>query len=424
MKFPFLIIGGGLSGLAAGIRLARFVPDVCILERHSRVGGLNSFYHRHGLLLETGLHAFTNHATVSQKQAPLNLLFRQLKLSRKNFMTRAQKNSVISFRNYGTLSFTNDIHDLEQEIQSKFSKDVQGFRRLVRSVKEADPFNNPPSGTARSFLKTFIQNPLLAEMLLCPLLYYGSSCENDMDLGQFLIMFRSIYMEGLFRPEKTMREFLDFLVQHYTRLGGQLRLSTGISQIIHTNKQVSGVKLENGDFIECEHLLSTVGYEETLALLGEHDDREKQGNRLSFVENIYHVPFSENKELSALPTIAFYNNSKRLSYMRPDTAVDFSSGALCFPTQFSGLQNSEFFEIRSTHLANYHRWKTLSANRDAYIREKENIAAQSKICIEQHLGCSLHNIVHEDTFTPPYDCPIQQQKRRGRLWSAPENKRR
>ena len=42
--YDTIIIGAGMSGLAAGIRLAHFDQRVCILERHSAIGGLNSFY--------------------------------------------------------------------------------------------------------------------------------------------------------------------------------------------------------------------------------------------------------------------------------------------------------------------------------------------------------------------------------------------
>ena len=42
--YDTLIIGAGMSGLAAGIRLAHFEQRVCILERHFTIGGLNSFY--------------------------------------------------------------------------------------------------------------------------------------------------------------------------------------------------------------------------------------------------------------------------------------------------------------------------------------------------------------------------------------------
>ena len=42
MRYDTVIIGAGLSGLAAGIRLAYFDRSVCVLERHTTGGGLNS----------------------------------------------------------------------------------------------------------------------------------------------------------------------------------------------------------------------------------------------------------------------------------------------------------------------------------------------------------------------------------------------
>ncbi|MGC4072912.1 MAG: FAD-dependent oxidoreductase [Nibricoccus sp.] len=37
--YDVVIIGAGMSGLAAGIRLAHFGKRVCIFERHNAVGG-------------------------------------------------------------------------------------------------------------------------------------------------------------------------------------------------------------------------------------------------------------------------------------------------------------------------------------------------------------------------------------------------
>ena len=95
--YPLLIIGGGLSGLAAGIRFARFGKKVLILENHSKAGGLNSYYYRNGRLLETGLHAITNYAPPEDRHAPLNRLLRQLKIPRKAIKLQEQKFSEILF---------------------------------------------------------------------------------------------------------------------------------------------------------------------------------------------------------------------------------------------------------------------------------------------------------------------------------------
>src|SRR5439155_21848784 len=42
--YDVIIIGAGMSGMAAGIRLAYFDKSVCVLEQHYASGGLNYFY--------------------------------------------------------------------------------------------------------------------------------------------------------------------------------------------------------------------------------------------------------------------------------------------------------------------------------------------------------------------------------------------
>ena len=66
--FQDVIIGAGMAGLAAGIRLARYGRNVIILEKHNAVGGLNPFYSISGRKFDVGLHAMTNYVDVGVKE--------------------------------------------------------------------------------------------------------------------------------------------------------------------------------------------------------------------------------------------------------------------------------------------------------------------------------------------------------------------
>ncbi len=83
--YDTIIIGAGLSGLAAGIRLAYYEQRVCIVERHSTIGGLNSFYRLRGRNYDVGLHAVTNFAPPGTKKGPLARLLRQLRMKWDDF---------------------------------------------------------------------------------------------------------------------------------------------------------------------------------------------------------------------------------------------------------------------------------------------------------------------------------------------------
>jgi len=418
VHIPLLVIGGGLSGLAAAIRFARFNPGVLILEKHSRVGGLNSYYYRNNSLLETGLHAITNFAPPQDKSAPLNRLFRQLKLRRKDFTFHEQIKSEIFFTNHETLSFSNDFDLLHQEIVTKFPRCVVGFSRLLQIIKEYDPFQGAPFRSARTLLTATLDNPLLVDMLLCPLMFYGSSVENDMDLGQFVIMFRAIFQEGMFRPEGSIKDFLEILLKKYEECGGKIRLQAPVARFIHQNRKVTGVELENGEVIECDALISTIGHEETLACL-QVPLFQKQRPRLGFVESIFRLPADCQTILPQDKTIIFYNTNKQFRYQRPDNLADYSSGVICFPGNFQGLDAQPYYEVRATHLADYTSWKSLAADRPAYLAAKSDTASHSKLALEKIIGNFSQDIVYEDTFTP---LTIERftAKKEGAIYGCPD----
>src|SRR5437773_8470647 len=113
--YDTIIIGAGLSGLAAGIRLAYYEQRVCILERHYTIGGLNSFYRLRGRDYDVGLHAVTNYAVKGDKKGPLAKLLRQLRLSWEDFSLAPQIGSQIAFPDV-RLSFDTDIGLLAREV--------------------------------------------------------------------------------------------------------------------------------------------------------------------------------------------------------------------------------------------------------------------------------------------------------------------
>ena len=399
MHVPLLIIGGGLSGLAAALRFARFLPDVLLLEKHSRIGGLNSYYYRNNRLFETGLHAITNYAPPKVKNAPLNRLLRQLKIKRKELDLHQQNQSEIHFSNRESLLFSNDFSLFDSEIANKFPQSHQGFQNLLQIIDSYDPFKPLAFISARKVIQEQLNDELLTDMLLCPLMYYGSSIENDMDLGQFVIMFRAIFLEGMFRPGGTIKDLLDLLLNHYKGHGGNIRTNTGVSKILYTGKTIHGVELENGEEITCDYILSTIGSEETFDLLDQPSEMELLP-RLGFVENIFEIRPETVFSHSQDRTIIFYNTADKFSYRQPDQLVDFSSGVICMPQNFQDLPAAPFKEVRTTHLANYNQWKKLANDSSSYKTAKETTALSSLPVAEKILGNFSRNIVYRDTFTP------------------------
>jgi len=398
VKVPLLVIGGGLSGLAAAVRAARFVPEVLIIEKHTRLGGLNSYFYRNKTLYETGLHAITNYAPPREKSAPLNRLFRQLKLKRKDFSFCQQVQSEVIFLGCESLLFSNDFDLLLEQINFKFPHCIDNFQKLLLFINTIDPFQPSPFCSAKGKINEILGDRLLTDMLLCPLMFYGSSHENDMDLNQFVIMFQAIYLQGLFRPLGTIKEFLDHLLHHYHSFGGTLRTNAGAVKLLYKDSTVYGVKLENGEIIECDQVVSTIGLDETRKLLSK--EVEFIQPRLGFTETIYEIKPGESDSLPENKTIIFYNDSDKFSYGSPDDYVDHSSGVICFPGSFQGIERKNVVEIRATHLANYAKWKNIASSKDEYLALKRRTSRKTVTNLENIVGSFNTNIVYENSFTP------------------------
>jgi len=361
--FEVVIIGAGMSGLAAGIRLAHYGKSVLILERHNVVGGLNSFYSFDGRKFDVGLHAVTNFVRAGTKGAPLTKICRQLRIQWEEFGLAPQKvGSRVVFPDV-ELRFSNEFELLRSEVAQRFPRDLEGFDRLTQFVREYNAFaDDLKVESTRETLPNFIKEPLLREMLLCPLMYYGSARVGDMDLDQFVILFRSLFLEGFGRPFDGVRRILRVLQKRYRSLGGERVMKCGVKRIEVDSGKAKSLELDNGEVITADKVISSIGAVETRRLCTDQTEEaaEDDVGRISYVEAIS-VLNRQPAEFGWDDTIVFFSNQDEFFYDRPEGLVDANGGIICFPNNYDyedGLTLDEGF-FRITALANYDAWTTM-----------------------------------------------------------------
>lgn len=399
MDAPYdtLIIGAGLSGLAAGVRLAYYDQRVCILERHTTIGGLNSFYRLEGRNYDVGLHALTNFSPKGAKKGPLAKILRQLRIGWDEWSLAPQLGSRIAFPGVA-LDFNNDFDFFRSEIHRQFPKQKDNFERLVGQIADYDNLDfTHADRSAREVVSATIDDPLLAEMLFCPLMFYGSAREGDMDFAQFCVMFRSIFMEGLGRPAAGVRLILKTLVRKFRELGGELRLRAGVNRLDIEDGAISHVVLDDGSRLAARNVLSSAGWRETMRLChdGAHD--ACQSGQLSFVESIS-VLDCQPRTLGYDRTAIFFNDSNTFHWQKPDELVDVRSGVICSPNNFAYEAPPDEGMMRVTMLANFDRWQALD-DRDyrlAKLHWYDRMLASAARWVPDFRG----RVVATDMFTP------------------------
>ncbi len=421
-RYDVAIIGAGMSGLAAGIRLAHFGKKICIFERHNAPGGLNSFYSFAGRKYDVGLHAMTNYVPPGVKGTPLGKLLRQLRIEREEFALCPQKQSRIAFGPHGetSLRFTNDFAVLEAEIAAKFPAQIDGWLSLVQTVRTYDDVSlDAQPVSAREVVGRHLTDPLLTDMIFCPLMYYGSAQEHDMEFGQFVIMFKALFLEGFARPFEGVRLILRVLLEKYRAAGGERRMKCGVAKIIEQEGRAARLILDNGDEVSADQVISSVGFAETMRLCEPAHVAEAEQNTgaLSFIETITVL----NRQPAALgwsdDTIVFFNDSARFDYARPEGQVDLRSGVICLPNNFdyAGAELPEGL-FRVTCLADYSRWANLPE--EQYQTDKQRWFAEATRCARRFLPAVADDALATATITTDMFTPRTIRKFTGHLNGA------
>lgn len=410
MDYDVIIIGAGMSGLAAGIRLAYFGKRVCILEKHYAFGGLNSYYKLNNREFDVGLHAVTNYVPPGRTGGPLNKLLRQLRLTREDFDLHEQSFSEVRFPGR-VLRFTNDASVLIGEVAREFPAEADRFRALVLRVTEYDDGRlDMPHVATRPILREVLHDPVLIEMILCPLMFYGSAEEHDMDFTQFVTLFKSIYMEGFARPRAGVRTIIKTLVRKFREHGGEIKMRCGVQSINHDGVRATGVTLESGEALTADAVLSSAGYEETMQIARRQRDKVtrqqviqdsnvtgSEPGQLSFVESIA-VLNRPPAQLGHEATIVFYNDRDEFTYARPDEPVDLRSGIVCCPNNYEGHDKLQEGVFRLTWLADYKPWMTWNDGEYAATKAKYH---EEFIAVGQRFLPGFRNhVVFSDMFTP------------------------
>lgn len=396
--YDTIIIGAGMSGLAAGIRLAYYDRRVLLLERHTTIGGLNSFYRIGDRNYDVGLHAITNFTPKGAKSGPLSRLLRQLRISWDEFALAPQVGSKVAFPS-ASLAFNNDLELLCSEVARQFPAEKDRLRQFITQVLDYDDLELALAAeSARKILGQTLRDPLLIEMLFCPLMFYGNAREHDMDFGQFCIMFRAIFMEGLARPWAGVRLILKNLVRRFKALGGELRLRAGVERIAVEEGRVARVILDDGTELEARNVLSSAGWLETMRLCDDVSRAEEvSAGQLSFIESIS-VLDREPKELDHDETVLFFNDSDEFHWEKPEELADVRSGVVCSPNNF--LYDKPLAEgvIRITSLANFNRWQSLDP--DEYRLEKLRWYDRSVASAVRFVPDFRASVIDTDMFTP------------------------
>lgn len=382
MTYDAVIIGAGPSGLAAAARLAHFDVKVCLLESHCRLGGLNSWHHVKGREISSGLHAFTNFNPTG-RGGPLGKLLRQLRISYADLELCPQGVSSIRFPS-ATLHFSNDLEYFRNEVARVFPAEIDNFDRFRSLIRETDEGELTDRRTsAREVLTGYIRDPLLVDMLLCPVMFYGNPggvgdghdgerTLPDMDWLLFCVIWKCIFETGIGYPAAGIRPLWESLAKRIVEDGSVVRMSSRVAHLKTDGGRVTAAVLESGEEITGNMFFSSTGAVETDLLLGKPRTPEKPAGSITVAEGICLLDCPA-VDAGMTDTVIFFSLEDRLDFREPRGLLNDSAGVVCAPGNYQLPEGHEENIIKISQLASFDAWKELTP--EAYEFAKQDVAA-------------------------------------------------
>jgi phytoene desaturase len=276
MPEPVVVIGAGIGGLSAAIRLAAAGRRVLVLEQSDAAGGKMGEIRLQGYRWDTGPSLITMRPVFED-------LFRSAGKRLQDYLDLLPVEPLTRyfFANGSRLDATRDLSHMAEQIDAFDPRDVEGYlaflayaARLYRTAGPVFIFDQPP-GLASLFkvsprdalrfdglrtmsqaINTFVRSPELRQWLGIFATYVGAS---PYQAPAALNMISHVELTGgVWYPQGGVYQISRAFTRLAQDLGVEICTNSRVSEIRVSNAQVSGVVLENGTFIRSPGLVANL----------------------------------------------------------------------------------------------------------------------------------------------------------------------
>ncbi len=281
MSQHIVVVGSGLGGLVCGVILAKNGYRITVLEQGAQPGGCLQCFTRHGAKFETGMH-FVGSALPGQT---LDRMMHFLELSDDVVLDQLDPSGydVIALQGrrfkipVGRERFINQL----TEYFPSQHRNLERYYDLIEEVANASSLHSMKYAdtdkmvsldyqlrSVNEVIDEIITDPLLASVLVGNLPLYAAEKDKTPFSQHAFIM--DFYNQSAFRFVGGSDTVVHSLVKTIRRYGGEVHTKSRVTQIVCDNQRATAVRLENGEHIACDYVISDAHPKRTLELLQTH----------------------------------------------------------------------------------------------------------------------------------------------------------
>lgn len=259
-----IVVGAGIGGLTAAVRLQKLGYNVTIYEKEATPGGKMNQIKSEGFTFDVG-------PTIVMMPDIYREIFEFCDRNPDDYipMQKVEPMLDLFFRDEEKLSFTSDLVQLVKTLEKISEEDAQGYLQfltdiykryliaknafLTKSFRGPLDFYNPKSIYAGLKLKTFndayssiskyVKDERLRKSLAFQPLYIGISPYQGPSLYTIIPMIELLY--GVHYIKGGMYTVATAVAKLFKELGGEIVYNAPVEELVIENRKTTGIKVNN-----------------------------------------------------------------------------------------------------------------------------------------------------------------------------------
>ena len=316
-EYDVIIIGGGVSGLHAGAILAKNNYKVCVLEKHSKLGGGLHNFSRNGTIYETGIH----YTSSLGPDMPLGKLYNYLGIiDTLKFKVMDQNGYDVILRGEDKneypiaadrASFIKNLvkffPDAKEELEDYYDSLIEESEQIpyhnLKNIGLPLPMDLYTQSVSERLEKTIKDKKLRDVLAGNSYLYAG---QKEITPWSVHLLTMSSYAQGAYRFINGSQQLANALRKVILDNEGAVEKNAEVISCAVEDKVVQSVRTKN-DVYTASHFISSVHPQVLLPMLPEGSLRKIYKERVMEMENLPSC-FALYIELKP-NTFPFYNNN-------------------------------------------------------------------------------------------------------------------
>ena len=330
MKYDFIIIGSGVSGLMAAIILSIKGHRVAVVEKTGHLAPVLKGFQRRGIHFDTGFHYTGSFA----RGEALDTYFRYLGIADRLEKVPYDQDCFDTFyfpADDFTLCFPWGYQRIRSRLHSMFPKEKSGIDCYLQAVEEefnnsphlnleidsddAMPFSRYSEMNLKSFLQGLTTDPRLAAVLSMHFLLYGT--EPDQSSVSIHAQVSGSLYQSVHGIRGGGRALADALIRRLQELGADMFTGRGVSRIVASQDKFAGVVFEDGEMLEAPGCVSSIHPEILISMVDERAFRPATRRRFNAFDNTTSA-FMFSAAIDQLPPVLKQKNF----FLCPDMDMD------------------------------------------------------------------------------------------------------